>query len=42
MAVPNRTSVLARPAGFERTDDIWIRIPIEVAGEWLRASSVSA
>ena len=39
---PRRLEALARPTGFGRADGIHIRIPIEVAGECLRASSESA
>jgi hypothetical protein len=34
--------VLARPTGFNRADDIYIRIPIEGAGEWLETANESA
>jgi hypothetical protein len=34
-SAPNRTSVLARPTGFERADAINIRIPIDLAEELL-------
>jgi site-specific recombinase XerC len=33
---------LARPTGFNRADDIYIRIPIQGAGEWLKTSTESA
>ena len=36
------TAIVARPTGFRRADDIYIRIPIERAAEWQRTSSESA
>jgi len=30
--------VMARPTGFNRADDIYIRMPIEGAGDWLTSS----
>jgi len=33
---------LARPTGFNRAGAIYIRMPIEGSGEWLRTSSESA
>jgi hypothetical protein len=39
---PQNSLALARPTGFKRADDIYIRIPIEGGGEWQRTSSESA
>ena len=36
LALPE--AVMARPTGFNRADDIYIRIPVEGAGDWLTTS----